>query len=216
MSERVSERGHRFFAMWYDRLNGIAERRWLGSLRDRLVADLGGQVLEIGAGTGANLPYYRSAELLIAAEPDPAMRRRLTGRLDQAKVPVRIDTASAEDLPYGDAGFDAVVSTLVLCSVADLDQALTQIRRVLKPTGRFVFCEHVRDTGVRGRIQDLATPLWSRLAAGCHLDRDIAAAVARNGLRIDDLQVFRPSPNSPVTTPLIRGTAARDGRPSPH
>ncbi|KWX04799.1 hypothetical protein TH66_06450 [Carbonactinospora thermoautotrophica] len=207
MTGCVGEREHRYFARYYDRITQVAERRWLGAVRDRLVGELGGQVLEIGAGTGANLAHYRGAARVVAAEPDRAMRHYLRQRLDQAHVPVEVSAARGEDLPFPDASFDAVVSTLVLCSVSDLDRTLAEVRRVLKPTGRFVFCEHVRAPGVRGRIQDLLTPVWRRLGAGCHPNRRIRAAIERAGLVIRDIETFYPRPNLPVTVPMIQGVA---------
>lgn len=207
MADHVDEGGHRWFATFYDTITRSAERGWLGALRDRLVGELSGQILEIGAGTGANLSHYRTAVRVVAAEPDPAMRRRLSGRLSQAMVPVEVIAARGEDLPFPDAGFDAVVSTLVLCSVDDLDQTLAEVRRVLKPAGMFVFCEHVRHVGARGRLQDVLTPLWRRVGAGCRLNRRTQAAIEESGLAVRDLEVFAPWPNFPFTVPMIHGVA---------
>lgn len=208
MADQVGDRGHWWFARFYDTITRTAERGWLGAVRESLVGELGGQVLEIGAGNGANLPHYRAARRVLAAEPDPAMRRRLHQRLTEALVPVEISAARGEDLPFGDASFDAVVATLVLCSVDDLDRTLAEVRRVLKPAGTFVFCEHVRAMGLRGRIQDLLTPLWRRVGAGCHLNRRTQAAIERAGLAVRDVEVFAPWPNFPFTVPMIRGVAS--------
>lgn len=207
MTAHARPHGHRWFATVYDTIMRFAERGWLAGVRDNLVGDLHGQVLEIGAGTGANLPHYRTADHVIATEPDPAMRQRLHRRRTQAMVPVQICAARGEDLPFVDAGFDAVVTTLVLCSVDDLAQTLAEIRRVLKPAGTFVFCEHVRDDGVRGRIQDLLAPLWRYLGAGCHLNRRTQFAIEQAGLAIRDLRAFAPRPNFPFTVPMISGVA---------
>ncbi|MDR8414806.1 class I SAM-dependent methyltransferase [Nonomuraea sp. 3-1Str] len=206
-------RGHRCFAMCYDAITRVAERYWLGAVREELVGGLGGRVLEIGAGSGANLAHYRAAGQVVAAEPDAAMRRRLRARPAGAAVPVRVLAARGERLPFADASFDAVVATLVLCSVDDPGRTLAEVRRVLKPAGRFVFFEHVRGTGARGRIQDLLTPLWRRLGAGCHLNRRSLATIEHAGLAVHDVRTFAPRPNLPVTVPMIRGVATRAGPP---
>ncbi|MEO3867398.1 methyltransferase domain-containing protein [Nonomuraea sp. B12E4] len=207
MTGRQGVGEHRFFARWYDTVTGPLERRWLGRVREELLADLGGQILEIGAGTGANLAHYRRADHVVAAEPDPAMRERLRRRLGEARVPVELSPVRVEDLPFGDDTFDVVVSTLVLCSVADLPAALAEVRRVLRPAGRLVVIEHVRDDGVRGRAQDALAPLWRRLAAGCHLNRDIATAIRTAGLEAGPIDTFRPRPTLPILHRWIRGTA---------
>jgi ubiquinone/menaquinone biosynthesis C-methylase UbiE len=205
-----SERGvgeHPLFAFWYDTIFGLLERRWLGRVREELVAALSGQVLDAGAGTGANLVHYRRADRVVAAEPDPAMRERMRRRLGEARVPVEISPARLEALPFGDDTFDAVVVTLVLCTVEDLPAALAEVRRVLRPGGRLVVLEHVRDGGVRGRVQDLLAPAWRRLAAGCHLNRDTITALQAAGLGTGQIDTFRPRPMLPVLRPWIRGTA---------
>ncbi|WP_067143923.1 class I SAM-dependent methyltransferase [Microtetraspora malaysiensis] len=207
MAEHGDAHGHRCFALLYDRITRGAEERWLGALRDHLVGNLSGQVLEIGAGTGANLAHYREAERVVTAEPDPAMRQRLRRRKREASVPVEISSACGEELPYPDASFDAVVSTLVLCSVVDLNRTLAEVRRVLRPTGTFVFCEHVRDAGVRGRIQDLLTPLWRRIGAGCRPNRRTLAALEQAGLVVHHIETIAPHPNLPFTVPIVHGVA---------
>jgi ubiquinone/menaquinone biosynthesis C-methylase UbiE len=203
------QRDHPWFARCYDRLNRAGEKRWLGPLRDSMVGGLTGTVLEIGAGTGGNLPHYREAVRVVAAEPDRAMRRYLRRELPRAGVPVEVATARAEDLPYPDASFDAVVSTFVLCSVDDPGQALAEARRVLRPGGVLVFCEHVRGAGLRGRIQDAVTPVWVRVAAGCRPNRQTQTTIEHSGLAIRDIETFYPRPDIPVVVPLIRGVAVR-------
>lgn len=202
-------RPHRIFAALYDRQLGPAERGWLGQCRVTLLGNLAGQVLEVGAGTGANLSHYRQASKVAACEPDPAMRARLTGKLPVARVPVELCYASAEALPYADRSFDAVVCVMVLCTVTEPTTALAEMYRVLRPGGRLVFIEHVRAQGRLAWWQDRLTPLQARFAAGCHLNRDSQAAIADAGFRIDRLEVFRPRPNSPLTQPFIQGMATR-------
>ncbi len=115
---------HRIFAACYDLMLSVMERNWLGRRRHELLETLTGRVLDIGAGTGANLTYYRDAAEVTFAEPDGAMRSRLAAKLGTATVPTRLSDAPAEDLPFADGSFDVVVSTLVLCTVEDPDRAL--------------------------------------------------------------------------------------------
>jgi len=123
----VSMKEHPLFAAVYDRLTAKAERTWLASRRARLIAQARGEVLEIGAGTGANLRHYRDVTRVVVSEPDPAMRRRLTRHLASVTVPVEVSDAPAEHLGFPDGSFDTVVSTLVLCSVADPEAALAEL-----------------------------------------------------------------------------------------
>lgn len=205
----MSTEGHRLFAAIYDRLNAQAERSWLERRRADLVARATGEVLEIGAGTGANLAYYRNVERVVAAEPDPAMRSRLTSRLDRAAVPVEVSGAPAEHLGLPDASVDTVVCTLVLCSVADPDAALAEVRRVLRPGGQLLALEHVRGEGRRARWQDRVTPLWRRVGAGCHPNRDTGSAVERAGFHIARQDAFDPPRVPAIIRPFIEVVARR-------
>lgn len=200
-------RGHRLFAAGYDRVTGPVERGWLGDRRGRLLGSLTGDVLDVGAGTGASLPHYRAAARVVAAEPDPAMRARLAGKAAGAPVPVEISDAAAESLPYPDASFDAVVFALVLCTVADPERALTEAGRVLRPSGRLVVLEHVRGEGRLARWQDRLTPVWKRVAAGCHPNRDSRAAIERAGFTFERVDVFRAPPNWSITSPMLEAVA---------
>ncbi|MGH3327725.1 MAG: methyltransferase domain-containing protein [Streptomycetales bacterium] len=200
-------RGHWMFAALYDALSRCGERAWVGPVRAGLVRDLGGEVLEVGTGTGLNLPHYRAASRVVAAEPDPAMRRRLRPRLSEARVPVEVSDAAAEELPFDGDSFDAVVYTLVLCSVGNLGRALAEGRRVLKPGGRLVVFEHVRASGRMGTLQDRADVLWPRIAAGCHLNRDTRTAIERAGFTFEDYETFRRAQSVPLVNPFIRGVA---------
>ena len=193
-------------AALYDAVLFLAERRALRSWRRELLADLDGDVLELGAGTGANLAYYGDqVRRLLLLEPDPAMRRRLVARAPRATV----IAGSASLLPVADASFDAVVSTLVLCSVGRQDRALSEVRRVLRPDGRLLLIEHVAaggDTRLR-TAQHLVSPLWSRLAGGCSLERQTRSALAAAGFDtahlVDDVL---PVP-VPFVRPVLRGAA---------
>jgi ubiquinone/menaquinone biosynthesis C-methylase UbiE len=206
----VGQRSHRVFAAVYDRMNRPLERSWLGERRARLLADLSGDVLDVGAGTGANLAHLRRAARVVATEPDPAMRKRLTGKLTEAHAPVEVADAPAESLPYPDASFDAVVYTLVLCTVADPDAALAEARRVLKPSGRLVVLEHVRGAGRLARWQDRLDPLWSRFGAGCHLNRDTRATIERAGFAFDRVEAFEPLPRWVPTRTMLEAVGVAD------
>jgi SAM-dependent methyltransferase len=210
--------GHPVFALLYDVLNGAGERRIVGPERRRLVDACRGRVLELGIGTGASLPYWREAHRrgsctsLVAVEPDPSMRRRAVRRAARLGLHVEILPASAEALPLPDASCDAVAAFLVLCTVGDPARALAEAYRVLRPGGTFAFLEHVRAEGPAARWQTRLRPVWSRLAAGCQLDRDTAAAITAAGFR--DLH-FRSRPLPFPLCRLIAGTARRPDAEDP-
>ena len=123
----------RLFATTYDLCQWPAEQVGVRALRRRAVADLPGRVLELGAGTGLNFPFYEAATEVVAVEPDPDMRVRAAARARVAHVPIHLVDAQAEQLPFADDSFDAAAITLVLCSVSDVTQALAELRRVLRP-----------------------------------------------------------------------------------
>ena len=199
--------GHPIFAALYDRSFASAERGWLGERRSTLLSTAAGSVLEIGGGTGANLPHYRDAGNVVLTEPDPHMRRRLRRKLEESRVPVEVSAAGAEDLPFADGSFDVVVSTLVLCTVPDQGPALAEVRRVLRPGGRLLFIEHVRGDGGVARVQDGILPLWRRLCAGCHPNRDTLRSIQDAGFEVGRLDRFTaPGPFTGLV-PFVRGEA---------
>jgi ubiquinone/menaquinone biosynthesis C-methylase UbiE len=165
----------------YDFMGRRAEAGGLGELRHELLGQLEGDVLEIGAGTGASLPHYERASRVVALEPDPSMGKRLPAKVAAASVPVEVVAGSAESVPYPDESFDAVVSTFMLCSVEDPATVLAEARRVLKPEGQLILLEHVRGTGRIARWQERLTPLHRKIAGNCHLNRDTRTAVASAG-----------------------------------
>ncbi len=174
-------RGHPLFAAFYEYVSVRQEKRGMAARRARLVGDLRGVVLEVGAGNGLNLAHYCQIDRLVIAEPDPHMLRRLRPRAAQAPFPTEIHPLDVDHLPFPDATFDAVVVCLVLCSVPDQTQALAAIRRVLKPGGELRFLEHVRAPGLGGRILDVVQPLWSCAGGGCHPNRRTEAAIRAAG-----------------------------------
>jgi ubiquinone/menaquinone biosynthesis C-methylase UbiE len=194
---------------FYDRLNSALDRKGFGERRDRLVGRLTGDVLEIGAGTGLNLLRYRSAARLVAIEPDPHYRRRLQARANQAHVPPDVIDASAEALPFADQSFDHVVTSICLCSVADLKATLAEIHRVLRPGGSLAFLEHIRGTGRLGRWQDRLTPLQRRLADGCRLNRDTQTAIQAAGFHFESVEGFTMPRGHPLIKDATQGTAIK-------
>jgi ubiquinone/menaquinone biosynthesis C-methylase UbiE len=168
----VSVRG-RLIAALYDPMTAAQEREGLAARRRELLANARGRVLEVGAGTGINLEHYAEGlDELVLVEPERAMVRKLERRLREVGREARILEADAEALPFADDSFDAVVCTLVLCSVRDPQRALDELRRVLRPDGSFYFLEHVRSDDPRtARLQDRVNPIWRFVANGCNCNR---------------------------------------------
>jgi ubiquinone/menaquinone biosynthesis C-methylase UbiE len=188
-SEGEVFRGHRLFAALYDALTRSAERRFLSAQRGRLAESLAGRVLDLGAGTGANFPHVPRHVDLVAIEPDPHMRRRALTRAEHLSRQVRLLAERAEQLSLADESVDHVLATLVLCTVTDPGRALAEARRVLRPGGSLRFLEHVRsERSGWARLQDVAAPVWKRIAAGCHPNRDTVGAIEGAGFRMSDLE----------------------------
>ena len=201
------ERG---FASVYDGMNSRMERGVLGRRRAALIAPIDGSVVEIGAGSGANIAHYRAATRVVATEPSAPMRERLHVKVAIAKVPIEIVDAPAERLPFDDATFDAAVGTLVLCTVDDPAAALAELRRVMKPGGRFSFIEHGGGAdGRRGVWQHRLEPVWKRVACGCHLTRDAPTMIAAAGFDVIASEEFNVRQTPPVLLPFVQGTAVR-------
>jgi ubiquinone/menaquinone biosynthesis C-methylase UbiE len=200
--------GGKIQALTYDRMSRKTERMGLRELRHKVVGTAGGRVLEIGAGTGANLPHYRpDVESLTVTEPEPAMLKRLGRRMRDTAVQATVLRAPAEDLPFEDATFDTVVSTLVLCGVHDQPRALREVRRVLKPGGRLVFIEHVRsdDAGL-AKLQDRMNG-FNRVVVRCECNRPTLDTIRAAGFEVTELDrdTLRGAPR--FVQPLIVGTA---------
>ena len=207
----------RFNAAIYDPFLALAERRGAADRRAALLSGLHGRVLEIGAGTGLNLRHYpASVDELVLTEPDAGMAARLRRRVARggaAPAEVRVVPAPADSLWFPDGAFDAVVSTLVLCTVPDPAAALEEVTRVLRPGGRLVLVEHVlaTDDARLARRQHRLAGAWAGFAAGCRCDRDTvgllrAADYDVTGLRTD---AWRAMPR--IVRPLVVGVAPRPG-----
>ncbi len=168
----------RLFARIYDTFMRRIEKSVLGQRRKTLLEQLEGNILEIGAGTGVNFPYYHAKARVLACEPSASMLKRAETQLDRLETSnIELihaglgDEQLAERLPKG--GYDYIVCTLVLCTVPDLDAALKALQSWLKPTGQLIVLEHIRAKGTLGKaLQWTIGPLWRSLAEGCHLYRD--------------------------------------------
>lgn len=205
----------RISAALTDRIGTRFEAEVIGPRRRELLADVRGTVLEIGAGTGANLAHYPSEVELVLTEPDPHMRRRLRRREELAERSSETFGAPAEDLPVADASVDVVVTTFVLCSVDDPAAAIAEIRRVLRPQGRLLFLEHVRsEDGATARWQDRLTPVTRRLGGGCHVNRDTVASVRAAGFRVDTVATYLPANRLEGLQPTVSGRATVDEEPA--
>ena len=204
---------HRIFAAIYDRALAGIERKGLSDLRAELLAEAGGRTLEIGAGTGHNLPHYpASVTELVLAEPDPHMARRLRTHLEQESPgpPVEVVEAPAEDLPFDDGEFETVVATLVFCTVQDPARAMAEARRVLRPGGALLFCEHVRSQRAGlARWQDRIERPWGWIAGGCHPNRATDEVLAAAGFWIERLDRGAIKGAMPPMRPRIAGVARR-------
>jgi ubiquinone/menaquinone biosynthesis C-methylase UbiE len=203
----------RFFALTYDRQMAKTEQAGLADSRAQLLAGAAGRVLEIGGGTGANLPYYGPAvEELTITEPEPPMLRRLAGKASEQAPAAHVLRAPAEDLPFEDGTFDVAVSTLVLCGVDDQPRALRELRRVLRPGGQFLFLEHLRSDDPRlARLQDRMNWL-NRLVVCCDCNRPTLSCIQEAGFTVTHLE-RATLPRAPkFVGPAIIGSATAPAR----
>lgn len=199
---------NRLAAALYDRAMANLEAAGLAQWRQELLSGLSGRVLEIGAGTGRNLDLYPPAVTeLVLTEPDRHMRARLEARTAGTGRSLQVIDAPAEALPFPDGHFDAVVSTLVLCSVQRPRQAAAEMRRVLAPGGRLAAIEHVgaEPASRRARWQAGIEPVWRRVAGNCHLTRDTASTLREAGFDTTGLRAESMRKAPAVVRPTIRG-----------
>lgn len=194
---------HPRFARAYARAVERMNSRGATAHRRTLLKDLAGSVVEIGAGDGSNFEHYPPAVTgVLAVEPDDYLRSLASRKAASASVPVRVVAGTAEDIPAADGSTDVVVASLVLCSVADQAAALAEARRVLRPGGVLAFYEHVRsDRMIPAAVEDLLTPLWHRVAGGCHPNRNTLESIVAAGFEVTDNERFGFSVQ-PLTPPV--------------
>jgi ubiquinone/menaquinone biosynthesis C-methylase UbiE len=203
----------RLFALWYPLVADLSERGGQRETRAKLASQARGRTLEIGAGSGLNLPHYTAAvEALVVTEPSPHMLRHLRERLESAPPPVgswELEQAGAEELPFDDASFDTVVATYVHCTIPDPARALREIERVLRPDGVYLFLEHVRaeDGTILGHAQDALEKPHRYIAAGCHPNRRTETLLADSPLVIETLTHGTMPLSFPSVRPTIIGSA---------
>jgi ubiquinone/menaquinone biosynthesis C-methylase UbiE len=182
-----------FYERWIvPRLLDLAMRnRLLDDYRQRTIETARGLVLEVGVGSGLNLPLYGSAVTrVVGLDPSPELLRLASKRAADVVIPVLLLRASAEDLPVADAIFNTIVMTWTLCSIPNPMAALTEMRRVLRPGGRLIFVEHGLSPEIRtARWQRRLTPYWKRISGGCHLDRKTDDLIRGAGFQIDAIEM---------------------------
>jgi ubiquinone/menaquinone biosynthesis C-methylase UbiE len=203
----------RVFPAFYERSIKATEEAGLREMRRQLLAESSGRVLEIGAGTGLNLGLYPDAvEELVLVEPDPHMAKLLRPKLATSggKATATVIEDSAERLPFEDASFDAVVGTLVFCTIPDPASALREASRVLKPGGKLLFLEHVRSPDASlARWQDRLEKPWRFLGDGCHCNRDTVATIEASPLSLGEFERAEMPKAPPIVRPMVRGSATR-------
>jgi len=200
-------------AFFYDQFMAKTEEACLKQWRGELLKQVSGDVMEIGAGTGASIGFYpRSVTSLVLSEPDRHMRRLLEKNANNSYLKnISISSGGAEQIEADDESFDFVVTSLVCCSIRNLEAGLLEIRRVLKPGGGLVFLEHVAasDGTRRRRWQNRINPFWRTLMGNCHLNRETEQAMLAAGFKIR--QITRESMRKaiPIVRPTIRGYAEK-------
>lgn len=198
---------HPIFSRYYPKLIANLEKAGIGEHRRTLLTGLTGEVVEVGAGNGANFRYYPpTVTRVLAVEPERRLRGLAEAAARDAPVPVEVVDGLAQRLPAADDSADAVICALVLCSVGDQAPVLREIRRILAPGGEFRFFEHVRaDTPGMIRAQRvLDATLWPLLAGGCHMGRDTTAAIRDAGFTVTRLDRFRfPDVASPSASHVL-------------
>lgn len=198
-----------FFAQWYDALNSIVEPKVI-PYRLLTAGKSHGKTLEVGGGTGANLPYFEKSSSLTIVEPDDHMTNKLSKRVNNFTKDITIVESFGEKLPFDDSVFDSVVTTLVLCMVDDVEKVISEIYRVLKPGGNFFFYEHTVARSFSGKLlQQLMEPIWIITTTGCHLKRDILRAVKSAPFTKLEYDTFNLNVGIPITIPNIVGSVTK-------
>lgn len=208
-----SPRSHPLFSRLNPALTSIRNKRGDDERRAELLQGLQGRVIEIGSGIGANFSRYpETVDELIAVEPQPWLRARAEQAAATASVPIQVVDGDAEMLEADDAGFDAAVASLMLCSVADQDAAIGELFRVVKPGGQLRFFEHVISERPAGRrLQKIAdATVYPHLIGGCHIGRDTKANIEAAGFRVTECRRIPLRLNFLTPTePHLLGTALR-------
>lgn len=196
----------RLFARWYDRRARRAEREEMGQRRRRLLTQASGRVLDLGAGTGESFQHLPPAVTeVIAVEPDPWMLRQAQRRVSDAEVPVWFVRAISEALPFPEGSFDTAIVALVLCTVDDLEAAVAELHRVLRPGGKLLVLEHVRASDdTLAQLQDLVERPWSWCNRGCRPNRSTLGTIEKAGFGLEELEWY----GYPVL-PHVQGIALR-------
>jgi ubiquinone/menaquinone biosynthesis C-methylase UbiE len=203
-------------AFFYDRFMANTEEACLGEWRHGLLRQVSGEVLEVGAGTGASIKFYPdNVTRLVLTEPDKHMRRLLKVQVNNHIAGnVSVSSGTAEQIEAADGSFDYVVASLVCCSVTDLNVCLSEIRRVLRPGGSLVFLEHVAaaDGTTSRRWQNRINPIWKTFMGNCHLNRETEQAIVAEGFEIIqiDRESMRKAPS--IVRSTIRGIAQKPGK----
>lgn len=184
-------------------------QKQLAPMREQLVTETRGRVLEIGIGSGLNLPFYpRELDILLGLDPSRELLQIAKRHSSWVHFPVKLSEGRAEDIPLDDGAVDHVVMSWTLCSVADPPRVLAEVRRVLRPGGSLLFVEHGRAPEPRvQRWQDRLTPAWRRVAGGCHLNRPIARLIENSGLRVAELEAGYLVTGPKIATYHYRGRA---------
>ena len=203
--------GQFMFAGAYDRFLRQAEEAGLSEQRREVVSQATGRTLEVATGTGLNLPYYPSAVTeLVLSEPYPYMLEILHDKVERSKRQARIVKAYGEKLPFPDASFDTVVATMILCSAEKPSLVLQEIARVLRPSGQYLFFEHIRNPDPKiARRQDLVQPGWYLFANGCHCNRDTIETLKNSPLAIEELHYCKIPKAWAILKAAIAGRARK-------
>lgn len=209
MSEGAGTRSQRFFARWYPDVMQRAEDAGQAEIRARHLARAHGRVLDLGTGNGFSVPHYTAAVTeLVMLEPNPALRAQLQRRTADIRARAwQIVDGDAYALPFDDGWFDTVAASLVFCSLDRPDAALAELARVLRPGGTFLFHEHVRGTGLRRVVQEVATPLQRRIADGCRPNRDFVGSLRRSPFTISEVEELRMPAGAVTVVPMVVGVA---------
>jgi len=179
--------------------------------RRKVVPLATGNIVEIGIGSGLNIPHYDASKVksVIGIDPDPKMYEIGQSRRKNANFELEVLQESAEDMPLDNASIDTVLVTYSLCSIPAPDKALSEIRRVLKPQGQLLFCEHGRSTSARTAIwQDRLNPIWNRVAGGCNINRNMADLISDAGFNISELENYSLTGTPGIVGFHYRGSAS--------